>query len=88
MASVAAAFHQTPRPAIVRIVALPMSEGQLLSKTFDYYSSDVPSELSNSEKRILHLPLYHHDDDGNHRNAISMAPSFDEYAKQRAGDGL
>lgn len=76
MPNASAAFHQTPRPAIVRIVALPMSEEQQqqqqhvsVAKTFDYhFESSQPD----------------HDDDD--RKSISAAPSFDEYMKQRAGD--
>ena len=81
MTFASAAFHHTPRPAIVRIVALPMSEEQQqqlqqqqyvsssVAKTFDYYYEKSQPD---------------HDDDD--RKSISAAPSFDEYMKQRAGD--
>jgi hypothetical protein len=64
----AAFHHSTPRPAIVRIVALPMSDPQeTFHKTFDYYESTTGDE-----------------EESQNRKSISAAPSFDEYMKQRA----
>ena len=65
------AFHVPLRPAIVRIVALPMSDVEVDLKAtnarpYDYYEQDLSDE--------------------DNRKSISAAPSFEEYMNQRATD--